>query len=159
MRKFEISKSTLILGAILAVVFVAFVLRYAPLFVGTENMADQGPIMETTVTTAESDSTLRTKSFGPLVDPFALRVPVSKLGDTGEDNTVGVDTVAPVYTPPASVGLGGIWVTDNGTYALIGDASVVEGDVVDGWKVKKINADNVVLTKNGETKILRQEEN
>lgn len=157
MKQQGFRKSTLILGIILAIALIAFVFRYLPVFMGEESESDLSRAVGVLgVSSSEAQEQSASGVLGVLVDPFVLRVPVSKIG---EDNTAGEGTGAPVYTPPATAGLGGVWITDTGRYALIGEASVSEGDEVDGWRVKKINADNVVLTKDGESKILRLEEN
>lgn len=52
-------------------------------------------------------------------------------------------------------GLKGIFWDDARPFAIMGDKVVVEGDSVDGKKVKKINRDSIILEDNGEEKIIK----
>jgi hypothetical protein len=156
LKRQRVSNSTLVLFAVLMAVLIVFVLRYLPLLTYVPPPAELSPVQPAAGVTSEA-SVKEALNLRPVADPFSLRVPVSKIG-AGEGAQGEVSPSTAVYVPQNTWELGGIWVTKGLKYALIGDDSVAEGEEINGWRVQKITANSVTLTKGSETKLLRLEE-
>jgi len=148
-------KGNKILLILLVIALGLFINQYLPLlFVPRQATISPRVLSQVERIISFEESSLEAESLSPIIDPFALRVPVRKLSESQtEKKETNIN-----YVPKSSLILGGIWVYGEVKYALIGDDSAEEGDLVEGWKVTSIQSDKVVLYKDGQRKTLKLED-
>jgi len=112
-------------------------------------LALAGGIQALTLEVASGEeSPLIIKGEKPLIDPFAIRIPVRHKVEAE------VKPTALTQKPKNVIKLEGIWIDATMKVAFISGSALVEGGKVMGWKLAKIYRDRVVLARGGQTKIL-----
>jgi len=106
---------------------------------------------EARVNLEEAEKILKKKEIEKLTDPFALRINVRAAGGQKE----GVEIPAGATT---GLKLEGVWVDSGVRMAFISGWTLTEGQSVQGWQVKRIERNQVLLVKGEKSRILRLEE-
>jgi len=115
-----------------------------------------GGVQALTPVASGEESPLIIKGEKPLIDPFAIRIPVRHKVEV-EVRPGAMPPGAPAaltQKPKNVIKLEGIWIDATMKVAFISGSALVEGGKVMGWKVAKIYRDRVVLARDGQTKIL-----
>ena len=90
-----------------------------------------------------------------VVDPFALRIAVKSVKEVEEARARAAERSKEEVKKPAEPELEGIWIGSGLKAAFISGQVLTEGGTIMGWRVIKINQNNVVLRKGRASKVLK----
>ena len=118
--------------------------------VTTTTAAEAAPVKK-----KETTTTLPPKNELKLIDPFALRVAVVSKKEAAEAAQRAKERREEAPQAPEGPKLEGIWIGSGLKAAFISGQVMTEGGIIMGWRVAKINPDNVVLRKGRAVKVLK----